>query len=80
MDQLNKLKDPMTKSWENDKMVIAAEFAKIARELIQKGIVSPTEAVDEISSVFSQDKIFYDLFPIIFNIELCKHKHKEQNN
>lgn len=84
MDQLNKIKlhekDPMANSWENDKMVIAAEFSKIARELIKKGVVSPTEAVNEISSVFQQDKIFHDLFPILFNIELCKHKLKAQNN
>lgn len=80
MDQLNKIKDPMANSWENDKMVISAEFAKIARDLIKKGVVSPTEAVNEISSVFEQDKIFYNLFPVIFNMELCKHNLKAQNN
>lgn len=84
MDQLNRIKlhekDPMANSWENDKMVIAAEFSKIARELIQKGVVSSTEAVNEISPFFTQNKIFHDLFPTIFNIELCKHKLKAQNN
>ena len=83
MDQLNKIKlhekDPMSNSWENDKMVITAEFSKIARELIKKGVVSSTEAVNEISSVFQQDKIFHDLFPILFNIELCKHKLNAEN-
>ena len=84
MDQLNQIKleesDPMANSWENDRMVITAEFSKIARELIQKGVVSSTEAVNELSSNVQQDRIFYELFPILFNIELCKHKSKAENS
>lgn len=79
MDQLNKIKleeDPMANSWENDKMVITAEFAKIARSLIEKGVETSKDAVNQISPKFPNDHIFHDLFPIIFNIELCKLKLK----
>lgn len=79
MDQLNKIKlqkDPMANSWENDKMVITAEFANIARTLIEKGVESSEDAVDKVSSFFPDNNIFHDLFPIIFNIELCKSKLK----
>lgn len=82
MDQLNKIKtqeDHMANSWENDNMVIRAEFADIARTLIKKGVESSEDAVNQISSFFPNNNIFHDLFPIIFNIELCKEKLKAQN-
>jgi len=82
MDQLKKIKlqeDPMANSWENDKMVITAEFANIARSLIEKGVETSTDAVNQTSSAFPNDDMFRDLFPIIFNIELCKVKLKAQN-
>ena len=82
MDQLNKIKvqeDPMANSWENDNMVIRAEFANIARTLIEKVVKSSEDAVDKVSSFFPNNNIFHDLFPIIFNIELCKSKLKAQN-
>tara|TARA_B100001059_G_C17776997_1_gene551892 strand:- start:178 stop:429 length:252 start_codon:yes stop_codon:yes gene_type:complete len=82
MDQLNKIKlekDPMANSWENDKMVITAEFANMARALIEKGVEDSKDAVNQVSSFFPNNNIFHDLFPIIFNIELCKSKLKAQN-
>ena len=77
MDQLNKIKledDPMAHSWENDKMVITAEFAAIARSLIKNGVKSSGDAINQLSSSFPNDRIFHDLFPTIFNIELCKQR------
>lgn len=82
MDQLNKIKtqeDPMANSWENDKMIITAEFAKMSRKLIAAGITCPTKAKETIKMNFKGDEIFRDVFPIIFNIELCKLKLKASN-
>lgn len=82
MDQLNKIKlqeDPMANSYENNKMVITVEFANIARALIEKGVEDSKDAVNQVSSFFPNNDIFRDLFPIIFNIELCKNKLKAQN-
>lgn len=79
MDQLNKIKlqeDPMANSWENDKMIITAEFAKISRNLIAAGITCPTKATDAVKIYFKGDDIFRDVFPIILSIELCKLKLK----
>ena len=78
MDQLNKIKDPMANSYENDNMVIRAEFAKLSRTLIAAGITCPTKAKDAIKINFNGDRIFDQIFPVVFNIELCKMKLKEQ--
>ena len=80
MDQVNRLsgKDPMSKSWENDDMVIQAWFANISRSLIQSGITSANEAVALVQNNFQGDE--KSIFPIIFNIELCKLKQKEENS
>ena len=82
MDQLNKIKleeDPMANSYENNKMIITAEFADIARSLIENGVETSRDAVNQISSSFPNDHIFHEVFPLIFNIELCKSKLKAQN-
>lgn len=80
MDQLNKIKiqeDPMAKSWENDNMVIRAEFAKLSRKFIAAGLTCPTTAMESIKMNFKGDKLFEQIFPLIFNIELCKSRFKE---
>ena len=80
MDQLNKIKledDPMANSWENDKMVITTQFADLANKLIQSGITSSDDAINELFTIYPQfrkDEIFQKLFPIIFNIQRCKNK------
>ena len=85
MNQLNKIKleeDHMANSWENNKMVIAAEFATMARTLISSGTTTSELATSQLLQLnpdFQQDKIFRELFPIIFNMELCKWKFKVQN-
>ena len=63
----------------NDKMIITAEFAKMSRKLIAAGITCPTKAKETIKMNFKGDEIFRDVFPIIFNIELCKLKLKAPN-
>jgi hypothetical protein len=78
MDQINKVRedDPMAKSWENNDMVMRAEFANISRMLIGAGITSLSKAIETIEINFKGDEAFYQLFPIIFNIELRKAKNK----
>lgn len=85
MNQLNKIKleeDPMANSWENNKMVITAEFATLARTLISSGTTTSELATSQLLQLnpdFQQDQIFRELFPMIFNMELCKWKLKVQN-
>lgn len=78
MSQLNKIieEDPMSNSYENNKMVVVAGYAEIARSLIADGVETPKDAVNRIKERFAGDKIFFDIFPTIFNIEICKHKMK----
>ena len=78
MSQLNKIieEDPMSNSYENNKMVVVAGYAEIARSLIADGVETPKDAVNSIKERFAGDKIFFDIFPTIFNIEFCKHKMK----
>ena len=80
MNQLNKIKleeDPMANSYDNDKMVLRANLADIARQLINNGCETSSEAINKVSAHFPDDRIFSQLFPLIFNIELCKMKLKD---
>lgn len=80
MNQLNKIKleeDPMANSWDNDKMVLRANLADIARRLINNGCETSSEAIIKVGAHFPNDRIFSQLFPLIFNIELCKMKLKD---
>lgn len=81
MDQITKIKeeeDPMANSWDNDNVVIRTEYAKLSRTLIAAGITCPTKAKDTIKINFKGDRIFDQIFPLIFNIELCKWKQKTE--
>lgn len=80
MNQLNKIKleeDPMANSWDNDKMVLRANLADIARQLITNGCETSSEAISKVGAHFLNDRMFSQLFPLIFNIELCKMKLKD---
>lgn len=78
MNQIKKVRDddPLAKSWENNDMVMRAEYANISRMLIGAGITSLSKAIDTIEINFKGEKLFNHLFPIVFNIELRKFQNK----
>ena len=54
MNNLKKIKleeDPLSNSYENNKMIMTAQFAELARKLIGKGIETNLDAVNNILSV-----------------------------
>ena len=73
--------DPLENSWENDKVVITSELATIARTLIiEEKIDNTKDAIMNLQNIkgLVVDKVFCDLFSVIFKIELCKYNIKHQ--
>ena len=71
--------DPLANSWENDRVLVTSELATLARTLIiEKKIDNTKDAILNVQNIkgIVVDKVFCDLFRIIFNIELCKYNLK----